>query len=71
MRCVFLCLALVQACAPSPLYISRAPVGTPGEIPRDPRGEPIWDRIPPPPAAAPVVAVVPVAPLPRTPTSHR
>ncbi|MFN3288506.1 MAG: hypothetical protein ACK40H_08655 [Sphingomonadaceae bacterium] len=53
-------LVLVAACAPSPLYVGKARVGTPGEIPRDERGEPIWDMIPPPPAGT-----RPAEPLPR------
>ncbi len=46
------------ACAPSPLYVSRASTGTPGEIPRDPRGQPLWSKIPAgPPAAKPAPAI--------------
>lgn len=40
------------ACAPSPLYVDRAHVGTYGEVPRDGRGEPIWSDIRPAPAPA-------------------
>ncbi len=50
----FSVLLAVAACAPSPLYVQRGNHrGTVGEVPRDGRGEPIWDAIrtvPPPPA---------------------
>ena len=57
----------LAACAPSPLYVQRAKRGTVGEIPRDGRGEPIWDAIrtvpPPPPAALyPPAPGIPVEP---------
>lgn len=57
---------LVAACAPSPLYVARDQPGTPGEIPRDATGEPIWDRIPPPPPPgkpAPPILVEPGPPI--------
>ncbi len=40
--------ACVAACAPSPLYNSKSAsvAGTPGTIPRDGNGEPIWSQIP-------------------------
>lgn len=53
------CLALA-ACAPSPLYVGSTSNGTPGEVPRDNRGEPIWAAIPPappPPAPAPNIVI--------------
>jgi hypothetical protein len=56
-RTKFLFLAILaplsvglEACAPSPLYVDRAQIGTYGEVPRDTRGEPIWSAIPPAPA---------------------
>jgi len=62
----FAALLFIAACAPSPLYVSRSSAGTPGEVPRDPRGQPIWDKIPAaPPAAkpAPPIAVNPGPPI--------
>lgn len=70
-RLAMLALLLAAGCAPSPLYVGKA-VGTPGEIPRDERGEPIWEAIPPPPAAAtpaPAIAVNPGVPIRRAPAS--
>jgi len=63
MRLLVLLGLLVAACAPSPLYVSHKTIGTPGEIPRDARGEPMWDKIGPPrmPSAP---APVPLPPAP-------
>jgi hypothetical protein len=47
--CIAIALALcASACAPSPLYNSKSAsiAGTPGTIPRDGNGEPIWSQIP-------------------------
>lgn len=53
----------VGACAPSPLYVDRAHVGTYGEVPRDGRGEPIWADIrPAPPPVPPYSALPPPVP---------
>ena len=60
--------ALLAACAPSPLYVGQPyKRGTPGEVPRDGTGEPLWDAIrPAPPAPAP--RTMPPAPgIPITP----
>lgn len=55
----------VAACAPSPLYVQRVHRGTVGEIPRDGRGEPLFDaiRTPLPPPPAPYVAPAPGTPV--------
>ncbi len=45
MRIILLAGLLLAACAPSPLYVGHRVIGTPGEIPRDNRGRPIWSRI--------------------------
>ena len=45
---------LAAACAPAPLYSSsglKRGAATLGEIPRDARGEPVWDAIRPLPEA--------------------
>ncbi len=63
---VLAALLLAAACAPSPLYVSRSSVGTPGEIPRDPRGQPVWDKISAPPAPAkpaPAITINPGPPI--------
>lgn len=60
----------LAACAPSPLYVGQPfKRGTPGEVPRDGTGEPLWDAIAPaPPTSAP--RVMPPAPgIPITPVS--
>ena len=52
----------LAACAPSPLYVGQPyKRGTPGEIPRDGTGEPLWDAI----VAAP--APVGIRPMPAAP----
>lgn len=52
---IFLIPLAASACAPSPLYLAKPGAGTPGEVPRDERGNPIWERIPPtPPPSRPV-----------------
>lgn len=58
----------LAACAPSPLYVGQPyKRGTPGEIPRDGTGEPLWDAIQPPLPSAPP-RVMPAAPgIPVTP----
>ena len=46
-------LLAAAACAPAPLYTSgnaRRGIAPYGEVPRDARGEPVWEAIPPPPA---------------------
>ena len=46
---------LAAACAPAPLYSSsglKRGAATLGEIPRDARGEPVWDAIRPLPEAS-------------------
>lgn len=40
--------AALSACSPSPLYVDRAQIGSYGEVPRDGRGEPVWNAIAPP-----------------------
>lgn len=61
----------LAACAPSPLYVGQPyKRGTPGEIPRDANGEPLWDAIQPAPLdpgprmmpAAPGIPITPVQP---------
>jgi len=64
MRILVLLGLLVAACAPSPLYVRHKTIGTPGEIPRDARGEPMWDKIGPPRVGS---TPAPVPPLPAPP----
>jgi|GEM_PF-2068170 len=58
---------LLASCAASPLYVQSSSKyrGTVGEIPRDGRGEPVWDAIrnPPPPPAAVYVPPAPGIPV--------
>jgi hypothetical protein len=42
----------LAGCAASPLYKSNQLAVTPGEVPRDGRGEPVWSMIPPIPEGA-------------------
>lgn len=63
---LFASLLAVGACAPSPLFVGKSASGTPGEVPRDERGEPVWTAIappPPPPAPAPAIDVNPGPPI--------
>ena len=65
MRIVLFAGLLLAACSPSPLYVGHRVVGTPGEIPRDGRGEPIWDKIGPvrgPGTVDPTLPAPPVRP---------
>lgn len=41
----------IAGCAPAPLYLPHSAKGaaTAGEVPRDARGEPVWEAIPPAP----------------------
>lgn len=58
----------LAACAPSPLYVGQPyQRGTPGEVPRDGTGEPLWDAIVPAPPAAPPRAMPPAPGIPITP----
>lgn len=45
-----LMLASLTACGGSRLFTNDGAVHTPGSVPRDEMGEPIWDRIKPPPS---------------------
>ena len=58
---ILLPVALLAACAPSPLYVAPRP-GTVGEVPRDGRGEPVWSAMRQPPPAPPVTPM-PVDPV--------
>lgn len=42
---------VLVGCAPAPLYLPDSARGavTTGEVPRDARGEPVWEAIPPVP----------------------
>ena len=58
----------LAACAPSPLYVGQPyKRGTPGEVPRDGTGEPLWDAIVPAAPAAPPRAMPPAPGIPITP----
>ena len=69
MRLTLFCLvmlALVPACAPSPYYTERH-LTTPGEIPRDANGEPVWalvrtspQAVSPAPNPRPALAALPL-----------
>ena len=70
MRIAVFAALLLASCAPSPLFVSHRPQPTPGEIPRDAWGEPMWDRIRAPrrvesarvPQPVPVVPPAPASP---------
>ncbi|MDT7934173.1 MAG: hypothetical protein RQ833_06175 [Sphingomonadaceae bacterium] len=50
MKSALACVAaalLLHACAPSPLYVGNVRARITGDVPRDNRGEPIWDEMTP------------------------
>ena len=57
----------LAACAPSPLYVRTDRLGTFGEIPRDGRGEPLWQAIPTTPGVTPSAPREPAAGIPIIP----
>ena len=65
MKFILLPFLGLAACAPSPLYVGHSHVGTIGEIPRDGRGEPIWNviRQAPPETPGPAMPASPGIPI--------
>lgn len=46
---------MLVSCAPSPLYQGASVPTTPGNVPRDTNGNPVWNKLPPAPLAKPDV----------------